>query len=215
MLPLILASALSITPTFEHIGYKKLITSEHKVQAPQVVYVHGRISESGAKSFAKDMLAAKKTGQPIIPIVISSYGGSVYALLEMIDTIKNIGVPVATIVKGKAMSAGAVLASCGDDNMRFISPNATFMIHEVSFSTWGKLEKIKTSTKEAERLNNMIMRIMAENIGKPSEYFIDMIKEKGHQDWYLNAEQAKEHGLVDHIRVPQVRVRVDVDVTIH
>jgi len=96
-----------------------------------------------------------------------------------------------------------------------MSPNATFMIHEVSLGAFGKLEDVKTSTKEAERLNDIIMRIMATNINKPPNYFIDMIKEKGHTNWYLNAEEAKDIGLINHIRLPRIEVKIDVDMVVH
>jgi ATP-dependent Clp protease protease subunit len=211
---LAISFTLGVTPVFDHTGYKGLINEEHKVRTPKIVYVDGKISESSAKSFARNMLEAKKTGQPIIPVVISSYGGSVYALLEMIDTIKNIGVPVATIVTGKAMSAGAILASCGDENMRFALPNATFMVHEVSSVTWGKLSDMEIDVKEVVRLNKMIMEIMATNIGKGPDYFTNLIHARGHTDWYFDAETAKKHNLVNHVGMPQIKVEVNVDMTI-
>ncbi|MHA2280084.1 MAG: ClpP family protease [Promethearchaeota archaeon] len=214
MLALIISSLIGITPTFEHSGSKDLVTSKNEVRMPQVVYVHGKITESTAKNFAASMNSAKKTGQPIIPIVISSYGGSVYALLEMIDTIKNIGVPVATIVTGKAMSAGGVLASCGDEGMRFALPNATFMIHEVSSATWGKLSELKIDVKEADRLNKAILEIMATNVGKSPDYFINLIHARGHTDWYFDAKTAKKHGLINHVGLPKIEVKVDVHMTI-
>ncbi len=214
MLAMLISFALGITPIFEHTGHDKLVTDKHDVRMPKVVYVDGKISESSARTFEKNMLEAKETGQPIIPVVISSYGGSVYALLEMIDVIKNIGVPVATIVEGKAMSAGAVLASCGDEGLRFALPNATFMVHEVSSATWGKLSEMEIDVKEAARLNKIIMEIMATNLGKGPDYFINLIHTRGHTDWYFDAEEAKKLNFVNHVGLPQIKVKVNVDMTV-
>lgn len=191
-----------------------MIEHDRSVRNPITVYVHGRITESTAKAFAVDMQRAKDTGQPVIPIVISTYGGSVYALLEMIDTIKSIDVPVATIVTGKAMSAGAVLASCGTEGLRFASPYSTYMIHEITSSASGKIKEIEVDTEETKRLNNLLMQIMATNIGKRPDYFLDMVQKKGHADWYFTPKQAKWHGLANHIKVPDVRININVKMVI-
>jgi len=190
--------------------------TDGKIHAPEIVRVTGSISESSVESFTRAMYAAKDTGQPVIPIVVTSYGGSVYALFKMVDVINKIkeDVPVATIVIGKAMSAGAVLLSCGTEGMRYASPLSTVMIHEVSSGTRGKTGEIKADAKETDRLNNMLLEMIATNIGKPKAYFTDVIHTKGHADWYLSAEDALEHGLVNKIGIPDLKVKAIVTVTL-
>ena len=82
-------------------------------------------TEEAAADFAAKMGVAQNTGQPVIPVIIDSYGGQVYSLMSMIAAIKNSRIPVATIVEGKAMSCGVILASCGAKGMRYISEDAT------------------------------------------------------------------------------------------
>jgi len=190
--------------------------TDGKINAPAIVRVTGSISESSVESFARKMYEAKETGQSVIPIVITSYGGSVYALFKMIDIINEIkkDVPVATIVIGKAMSAGAVLLSCGTEGMRYISPMSTIMIHEVSSGTRGKVGEIKADAKETDRLNVALIETIAINIGKPKSYFIDIIHSKSHADWYLTPEIALEHGLVNKIGIPNLNVKATVTVTL-
>jgi len=190
--------------------------TDGKIHAPAIVRVTGSISESSVESFARAMYAAKDTGQPVIPIVITSYGGSVYALFKMVDIINEIkkDVPVATIVIGKAMSAGAVLSSCGTKGMRYASPTSTFMIHEVSSGTSGKTGEIKADAKETDRLNNMLLEMIAVNIGKPKAYIVDIVHSKGHADWYLSPEDALEHGLINKIGIPNLNVKATVTVTL-
>ena len=99
--------------------------------------------EKSAQEFSEKMSDAHNTGQPVIPIVIDSYGGQVYALMTMISAIKHSEVPIATIVEGKAMSCGAVLFTFGETGMRYMDPDATLMIHDVSSMDWGKVEELK------------------------------------------------------------------------
>ena len=66
----------------------------------------------------------------------------------MISSIKTSKIPVATIVQGKAMSCGAILFSFGEEGRRFMDPNATLMIHDVSSGQLGKVEEV--TSKEAD-----------------------------------------------------------------
>ena len=94
--------------------------------------------------------------------------------------------------------------------MRFAGPNATIMIHEVSTGSFGKVEEIKTDAKEVDRLNDKILKIMAKNIGKDEDYFLEEIHHKKHADWFIEPEEAKEMNMVNHIKVPEMMLTVDV-----
>ena len=39
-----------------------------------------------------------------------------------------------------------------------------------------------------------------------------IVDKKKHADWFLDAEEAKKHGLVNQLRVPKVTVEVKVDI---
>jgi ATP-dependent Clp protease, protease subunit len=180
---------------------------------PPVVIRVNKFTEDSAKKFVESMEEAHNTGQPVIPIVIDSYGGAVYALLTMIDCIKSSKLPVATIVEGKAMSCGAVLLSYGTEGMRFAAPNSTVMIHDVAGMSIGKIEEVKANAEQMEVLNQKLFRGIAVNCGHDEEYFLQKIHEKGHAEWYLSAEQAKEQNLVQHIRIPTLDLQVQAAYT--
>ena len=177
--------------------------------APVIIRVD-KFTPEAAKTFAAEMESAHNTGQPVIPIVIDSYGGQVYSLMAMISEIENSELPVATIVQGKAMSCGAILSTFGADNMRFMDPNATVMIHDVSSMAWGKIEELKSSTEEASRLNEIVFQMMAKNCGKNKDYFLDIVHEKGHADWFLDADECVKHNIVQHLRLPKLKINFDV-----
>ena len=137
---------------------------------PVVIRVR-KFDETAAKEFSSLVSRAQNTGQPVLPIIIDSYGGQVYSLMSMISDIKHSRIPIATIVQGKAMSCGAILFSFGADGMRYMDPDATVMIHDVSSMERGKVEEIKASADETERLNKKVYEMMAENCGHHKEYF--------------------------------------------
>lgn len=177
---------------------------------PVIIRVN-KFNEEAAKEFSLQMAQAHNTGQKVIPVVIDSYGGQVYSLMSMIAAIKDSELPVATIVEGKAMSCGAVLFSFGKDGYRFMDKNATVMIHDVSSMDMGKIEELKASAKEADRLNTIIYTMMAQNCGKKDDYFMKIVDKKKHADWFLDAEEAQSHNLANHLRIPTLRINVDVE----
>ena len=178
---------------------------------PVIIRVND-FNEDAAKKFQAEIAAAHNTGQDVIPVVIDSYGGEVYSLMAMISAIKNSELKVATIVEGKAMSCGAILFSFGEEGLRFCDPDATIMIHDVSSMSWGKIEELKASTKEAERLNERVYTMMARNCGKKDDYFKKIVDKKKHADWFLDAEEAKEHGLANQLRVPKITIDISVEI---
>tara|TARA_A100001011_G_C14304019_1_gene842164 strand:- start:1110 stop:1712 length:603 start_codon:yes stop_codon:yes gene_type:complete len=178
-----------------------------------VIITVNKFDEDSAKEFSSKISMAHSTGQKVIPVVIDSYGGQVYSLMRMISAIKASDLPIATIVEGKAMSCGAILFSFGEEGMRYMDPDATVMIHDVSSGAIGKVEEVKASAEESDRLNDKVYKMMARNCGQPDDYFKKQIHEKGHADWYLTAKEAKKINLANHLRLPKMKVNLSVDIT--
>ena len=176
---------------------------------PVVIRVR-KFDEDASKKFSEQMSKAQNTGQPIVPVIVDSYGGQVYTLMSMISDIKHSKIPVATMIQGKAMSCGAILFSFGTEGQRYMDSDATLMIHDVSSSGWGKIEEIKADVKEAERLNKKIFRMMAKNCGQEEDYFLDIIHDKGHADWYLDYEEAKRLKIANHDHIPTMKITANV-----
>ena len=190
------------------------LLKEYELRKSPVIARVNKFDEESSKNFQNQIAQAHNTGQKIIPVVIDSYGGQVYSLMTMISAIKNSEIPVATIVEGKAMSCGAILFSFGEEGLRFMDPNATVMIHDVSSMDFGKVEELKAGAAEADRLNSIIYTMMARNCGKKDDYFMKIVDKKKHADWFLNAEEAKKHGLANQLRVPKVHIDISVDINL-
>tara|TARA_B100001250_G_C19352565_1_gene594082 strand:+ start:37 stop:639 length:603 start_codon:yes stop_codon:yes gene_type:complete len=180
---------------------------------PVIIRVN-KFDEDSAKDFSAQMALAHNTGQNIIPIVIDSYGGQVYSLMSMISAIRSAELPVATIVEGKAMSCGVILFSCGNEGLRFVTPEATLMIHDVSSGAYGKNSEIQASAKETKRLNKKIYEILADNCKKPRDYFLKEVRRRGQADWFVTPKKAKKIGLADSIGMPKLHIDVTVDINL-
>ena len=177
---------------------------------PVVIRVRN-FDEAAAKEFSEQMSLAQNTGQPVVPIIIDSYGGQVHSLMSMISDIRHSKIDVATIVQGKAMSCGALLFSFGKEGMRYMDPDATLMIHDVSSMRLGKVEEIKASAEETERLNKKVYRMMAKNCGHSEDYFLDIVHQKSHADWFLDTPEARKHNLANYDHVPTFKITTKVE----
>lgn len=189
---------------------------EEQVDFPAFMSFTGDFNEESAKKFRHELMAvenqARDSGQDIIPLVIDSYGGDVYALISMIDAIDACEIPIATIVEGKAMSAGAILFSCGKEGHRYMGPNATLMIHDVASGMWhSKVEEIKVQAVEVDRLNKTIFERMAKNCSHKKNYFLDRVHEKGHADWYLDSKESMSHNIANIAKLPRFDVKISMN----
>jgi len=72
---------------------------------------------------------------------INSNGGSLYAAYAAVDTIKNLRVPVYSIVEGCAASAGTIISVVCEK--RFISANAYMLIHQLRTGMWGNMSEVE------------------------------------------------------------------------
>ena len=194
-------------------SYHKNIKKDCFWNEPTVVRIT-EFNEAGYDKFVKSFEHAMNTGQSIIPVVIDSYGGAVYSLMGMVSTIENAiksGIPVATILLGKAMSCGAVLFSCGSEGYRYMSSRSTIMVHSVSSVAMGKVDDLEIDVAEAKRLNKEIYDIMEHNTGNKKGSFLKHIKANyNNSDWFLNPAEAKKWNFANHIGVPSFKIKVSM-----
>lgn len=140
----------------------------------------------------RSMISADK-GLPI-DIYINSYGGSVYDGLRLYDAILgSTYTPIRLHAEGKIMSMGLLIYLAGDKEHRYASPNSTFMAHSLSSGMWGKMYELKIEVKECDRLNNVLLDILAERTSKTRAFWAKEIK---YEDRYYNKAKAMALGIV-------------------
>jgi len=175
------------------------------IAAPEVVYFTGEITEETGGFFRRDLEVAEHNaiaaGQEILPVCIDSAGGCLYSLMGMIDAMEACSIKLATVVESKAMSAGAVLITCGDSEYRYMGPNATVMLHSASGGMQGTTEEVENNAKELRRLEQITNEIMSKNCGHKKNFFATESKKHG-PEWFIPAKEAKKLGIISHIGIP-------------
>ena len=165
----------------------------------RIIFVHGTVEEHMATSIVAQLLFLESENPDAdIQMYIHSPGGCVHSGLQIIDTMEYIKPKVSTIVTGLAASMGAAILSAGEPGKRFALKNAQIMVHQVSSGTRGHVEDQLKSLEHTQRLNDLLMEMIANNIGMTSKKLL----EEANRDKWLNAEEALKFGrkgLIDSI----------------
>lgn len=130
-----------------------------------------------------------------ISIYINSPGGSVYAGLGIYDTMQFIGSQVTTICTGIAASMASVLLVAGEKGKRYCLPHSRVLIHQPLSGVQGQASDMEIAVREVLRVKDELYRIISEHSGKPYE----VISRDSDRDYWMNAQEAQEYGMVDEI----------------
>ena len=162
----------------------------------RVIFAVGPVEDHMANLIVAQLLFLESENpDKDIHLYINSPGGSVTAGLSIYDTMQFIKPDVSTMCIGQAASMGAFLLSGGAKDKRYILPNARTMIHQPSGGAQGQATDIDIQAKEILIIRERLNRLMAEHTGQP----LEVIERDTERDRFMDAEQSKSYGLVDHV----------------
>lgn len=132
-----------------------------------------------------------------ISIYINSPGGSVTAGLGIYDTMQFISSDVATICTGMAASMAAVLLVAGQEGKRSALTHSRVMIHQPLGGVQGQASDIEIEAKEIIKFKKELFTIIANHSHTPYE----KVYRDSDRNYWMDAEQAKEYGMIDTVLV--------------
>lgn len=163
----------------------------------RIIVLTGPIDDYVASSIVAQLLFLNSENSDTIQFYINSPGGSVSAGLAIYDTMQHIKAPVSTLCVGQAASMGAVLLAAGAPGKRLILPNARVMIHQPSGYAEGKETDIRIQATQIDKTRNRLASILNKHTTKSKD--IRKMQEMLETDFWMDAEEAKQHKFVDKI----------------
>ncbi len=133
-----------------------------------------------------------------IQMYINSPGGQIYAGLAIYDTMKMIPNKISTVAVGVTASFGTVLLAAGTKGQRYALPHATIHMHQPLGGAQGQASDIEIQAREILRLKARLNEILSASTGQP----LSEIEKDTERDFYLDAKDAVEYGLVDQVLTP-------------
>jgi ATP-dependent Clp protease protease subunit len=103
--------------------------------------------------------------------------------------------PISTVAVGVTASFGTVLLTAGTKGRRYVLPHATIHMHQPLGGAQGQASDIEIQARQILRLKELLNQVMAKHTGKP----LEVIERDTDRDFYLDAPQAVEYGLVDQV----------------
>src|SRR5205807_893779 len=131
-----------------------------------------------------------------ISLYINSPGGSITAGMAIYDTMQFIRPDVTTICIGQAASMGALLLCAGAAGKRYALPGSRILIHQPSMGGLsGQATDIDIHAREILRMREITNQLLAKHSGQK----LDKVEKDVERDFIMNAQQAKEYGIIDDI----------------
>ena len=162
----------------------------------RIVFLQGEIHYANANDVVMKLLYLQSENRrKDIHFYINSPGGSVTATLAIYDTMQIQSCPVATYCVGEACSGAAVLLVGGSKGKRTCLPHSRVMMHQPMGGVGGQVSDIEIQAAEMFRYRDVLNDIISKHTGKS----VEQIAKDTDRDFFLNAEEAKEYGLVDDI----------------
>ena len=162
------------------------------------IYLWGVVDDKSARDIVTKLLLldADKPGTEI-KFYINSPGGVVTSGMVIYDTMKLIKSPVSTTCMGLAASMGSILLSAGVKGKRFIYPHGEVMIHQPSLGGYFQANSadIEIQATQIRKTKELGAKILADNCGKT----VEQIMKDFDRDYWMNAEEAVNYGIVDAI----------------
>ncbi|RUS45648.1 ATP-dependent Clp endopeptidase proteolytic subunit ClpP [Cohnella sp. AR92] len=162
----------------------------------RIIFLGTGVNDVVANSIIAQMLfLAADDPEKDISLYINSPGGSITAGMAIYDTMQFIKPDVSTICVGMAASMGAFLLAAGAKGKRYALPNSEVMIHQPLGGAEGQASDIEIRARRILKMRDKLNRILSERTGQP----LEKIEKDTDRDNFMEAEVAREYGLVDKV----------------
>jgi len=162
----------------------------------RIIFLTGPIDDNIASLICAQILFLESENpKKEISFYINSPGGIVWSGLAIYDTMQYVSSKIMTICIGQAASAGSLLLTAGEKDMRFSLPNSRIMVHQPSGGYQGQVTDIEIQTAEIKKTKQRLNEIYSKHTGKK----ITEISSIMERDKYFSADEAIKFGLIDKI----------------
>ena len=162
----------------------------------RIIFIVGPVEDYMANVIiAQILFLESEDPKKDISLYINSPGGSVSSGMAIYDTMQFCKPEISTLCIGQAASMGAVLLAGGSKKKRFALPNSRIMIHQPLGGFQGQSTDIQIHAQEIQKVRENLNSILSKHTGND----INKISEDTDRDNFMNADEAKNYGIVDNV----------------
>lgn len=167
--------------------------AEHLLDQRIIVLDTALDDEIGTRLISQLYVLSAADPRADISFWINSPGGSVPAMLAIMDVMQAIPNDVSTLALGLACSAGQFILTAGQRGKRYALPHSKILMHQGSAGFGGTAVDIELQADDLRHTRDTVLGITAELTGQPAErIFEDSLRDR----WYT-AQDAVDYGFID------------------
>jgi len=170
-------------------------TLSNRLLESRIIVLSGEINQEVAHHTISQLLVLAHESDDDIKMFVQSQGGHVDSGFAIHDIMQFIKPRIVTFALGWVASMGVPIFLGGTEGCRYCLPHTRFMIHQPSQDVLGQASDIEIEAKEILRIRQRINELLASATKQP----IERIERDSDRNFWMNADQAKEYGLVDRI----------------
>ena len=176
-------------------NYERCYDLYSRLLEDRIIFITNEIDNNNSNIIISELLYLDSISNEDIYIYINSPGGSITSGMAIYDTMNYIKSDIVTICIGIAASMASILLSSGTKGKRYILPNSEVMIHQPLGGTNGQATDIKIHADRILKLKDKLNRILSKNTNTN----LKKIEQDTERDYFMNAKEALDYGLVDKI----------------
>ncbi len=189
--PLELMNQLGLDAMAQHLTEQRLLDK-------RTIFVSEGINAAVAKRIINQILALEyeKPNTPI-NLYLNSPGGEVNSGFAIYDTIRFVSSDVRIINTGLCASIATIINIAAKKQHRFSMPNCKFLIHQplIPGQIYGQASDIEIHAREILKTRQKINELLSKECSQP----ISKVEKDTTRDYWMNAGEALEYGLVTKI----------------
>ncbi|MGH8876440.1 MAG: ATP-dependent Clp protease proteolytic subunit [Stackebrandtia sp.] len=169
----------------------------NKLFEDRIIFLGSPVDDTSANDIMSQLLVLEGNDpERDIEMYINSPGGSLTALMAIYDTMQYVRPDIRTVCMGQAASAAAILLAAGTTGKRLALPNSRIIIHQpATEGTYGQASDMEIQAREIMRMREQMERVLARHTGQE----LEKVRRDIERDKILNADEAKEYGIVDNV----------------
>jgi ATP-dependent Clp protease, protease subunit len=175
-------------------GGERAFDIHSRLLRERIVFLGDPIDDAVANTIVAQLLFldSVEPGKEL-SLYVNSPGGSSTALFAIYDSIQFLRSKVATYCLGQAASAAAVILAAGTPGKRYALPNSRVLLHQPHGGVEGQSTDIAIHAQEIVRQRHRVEELLALHTGQP----VEKVREDTDRDFILDAQAAKDYGIVD------------------
>lgn len=193
---------VTTTPTATTVMATVPVNPRPTLQDKGIYFLSGGFNSDTARAVVTWILEANfapKNDFDHLTLVINSPGGEVNSAFAIIDAMEGSSIPVHTMGLGMIGSCGFLTFIAGTKGHRVLTPNTSILSHEWSWGSRGKAHELFAVHKEFELTQERMLNHYIKHTGLTKAQVLDKLL-PAHDVW-LSAEEAKDLGAVDEIKM--------------